>query len=251
MKPTLILALIALMSSVLGAAEKSDLTLETGRLLKAARIVGISNGQAMIVHQGGTETVPADDVPLDVLARAHMELKAQAEKKKKQTAEMAKVFNERTAAAKEKKDEEIRLRLAAAAARERAQIAPPGGSAAAAGTVRDVDRELAALKTQFPAKRKQSVTVHIGGKRPRSDQLEIEVPSGDLWTWYRGMVQTTTLQALPVTLKRINERIERDLADLAQRGSLKDEAAQAQARHSTQWINGELRSYLSQLQGLM
>lgn len=75
--PILALALVLALALPLFAAEKADLTLNDGRVLKAARIVTIGEKQVMIVHAGGALGVPPETVPLDVLARAKMELDAE------------------------------------------------------------------------------------------------------------------------------------------------------------------------------
>ena len=61
------------MAPLLGA-EKANIALSDGTVLKAARIVSIGKTSVAIVHEGGVASVSLEDVPLDVLARAHMEL---------------------------------------------------------------------------------------------------------------------------------------------------------------------------------
>ena len=58
----------------LWAAEKANIALSDGTVLKAARIVSIGKTSVAIVHEGGVVSVSPEEVPLDVLARAHMEL---------------------------------------------------------------------------------------------------------------------------------------------------------------------------------
>ena len=64
------------MAPLLGA-EKANIVLSDGTVLKAARIVSIGKTSVAIVFEGGVASVSPEDLPLDVLARAHMELPSQ------------------------------------------------------------------------------------------------------------------------------------------------------------------------------
>lgn len=232
------------------AAEKADIVLANGDVLKAARIVAIKGEVVTIVYAEGTRSARAEDVPLDVLARAHMELEA---KRKATEAAPAKGVKPRPIDDPEEqaKKDELQFRLAMAKVREQTQTATP----VEAGTVqRTPESELMTLKAQFPPKRKLRTSVGIGRRNPlyatRVDTIEIEVPHGDIWNWYRSMVQTTNLQALPRTLRMIDERIARDLAELSRRGSTSDEAASAQSHRTADWLQQDLQAYLQQLRQL-
>ncbi len=67
--PVVTLAALSAAAFCFAATEKSDLTLNDGRVLKGAHIVAIGNEQVSIVHAGGSVTVLADLVPLDVLTQ--------------------------------------------------------------------------------------------------------------------------------------------------------------------------------------
>lgn len=247
MKRHVVLLLAVLSAS---AAEKSDLRLANGDVLKAARIVAIQGDTVTIVYAEGTRSAHAEDVPLDVLARAHMDL--EAKKKAAANASKAPKTAPPDAAEKQAREDEIKFRLALAKAREQAPApSAPGGN------IGDLTQEqkLLSLKSQFPQKRRDRVTVGIGRRNARyvtrTDTLDIDVPHGDVWTWYRGMVQTTTIQALPRTLRLIDERIARDVAELSRRGSSSDEAATAQSSRTLAWIQEDLQSYLAELRDLV
>jgi hypothetical protein len=248
-KPLLVLCLA--FASNAGAAERPDLTLNDGQVLKSARILTIKDEAVTILHAKGVVSVSPEAVPLDVLARAHMELSTTADAKKKGDAEILAKATQQVAENDAKKREEIQVRLAEANARAIAQGDAPVKTPKAPAP--DADKKLMALKAQFPAKRKQAVDVHVSGRRRGSsvDKIEIEVPSADVWSYYHGMISTATVQGLPVTLQRIEERMTRDLADINKRGSIKDESANAQARGSVGWINGELRAYLAKVRAVV
>ena len=63
---------VSVMAPLLGA-EKANIVLSDGTVLKAARIVSIGKTSVAIVFEGGVASVSPEDLPLDVLARAHME----------------------------------------------------------------------------------------------------------------------------------------------------------------------------------
>lgn len=162
-----------------------DIILTDGRTFTAARIVAVGDKQVSIVHSRGMTGVSPDLVPLDVLARAHMALEANAVEKKRAEAVALAKASQRIASEKSKHDEEIQIRLALAAARE--------GRELPAATKSPVDRDaiLLALKAKFPLKRREKAGVWVTNTRAgkRRDTIEIEVPDTGCWTYYRGMVK--------------------------------------------------------------
>ena len=56
----------------LSGAEKANIALRSGTVLKDAKIVIVGKTSVSIAHEDGVATVPREDVPVDVLARAHM-----------------------------------------------------------------------------------------------------------------------------------------------------------------------------------
>ena len=84
--PHLVFFLVAAMP--LAAAEKSDITLNDGKLLRGARIISINDAEATIVYSGGMATFSPDLVPLEALARAMPEIKARESARAKKTTEM-------------------------------------------------------------------------------------------------------------------------------------------------------------------
>lgn len=230
--------LLAAVSVGLVGGRAADITLANGLTLKDARIVALGKDTATVVHAGGSATVPQAQLDLEVLARASMELADKTAERKKVNDEVAQRAAARSAEQKEKREEEIQIRLAMANAREKAQ-----GGEAVPMPVRTTGavQKLAALKAKFPGMRKDTVV----GRR--GDKYEISVPALDVWNHYRSMIQTTTIEALPVTLKRIEERLTHDEAELSKRGSRNDLTANTQAHKSLEWFSNQLRPYLAQL----
>lgn len=291
MRPSLLLRrLIALgavsVGGAIAAAPVTDLVLTDGRTLKSARIVTIGEKTVNVVHAGGVENIAVDSVPLDVLARAQMALQAEAGAKAEKAAELKRKAAEEIAEREKAKQAEIQLRLAAAAARDRAQAAPPPSVTRPANAARpaapiSADAQLLALKAKFPGKRTQTVAFNRD-KRPmqttgtsttnlqrtsdgwiartghtantqigRPDTLTVEVPHPDIWSDYKGWVHISTLQSLPTTLAKLDEKIEADLQRLSgQTHSVSSQVNAAQARMTIEWINNTLRPYLAQFRTL-
>ena len=237
--------LFILAAMPLFAADATDIGLTDGRVFKAARIVSIGEKQVAILHSGGMTGVPPELVPLDVLARAHMALAATASERKEKEDAVRLKATKRIEDAKAKHDDEIKIRLAEANVRENAGKGDP------ALLRPDADAMLLSLKARFPAKRRETVMIHVKDRRSgMREAIEVEIPSSDLWSHYRGMVQTTTVQALPVTLRRMEARIKSDFIDLEKKGALADETSRAQASKSAAWLTGDLLPFISELRAI-
>lgn len=133
------------------AAEKQDITLTDGRTFKAARIASIGD-EVSIVYAAGVVSVPADLVPLDVLARAHMELTAKDAERKKNAAEIAKKAEAQSAAAKAKRDEDVRAMVAMSNVRAQAQGDTAGAmpTRITAKQTTETDAAIASLNAAMP-----------------------------------------------------------------------------------------------------
>lgn len=242
-----------LTSAVVFSATPSDLTLNDGRVLKGAKIVAIGDTHVSVIYAGGALSVHPDIVPLDALARASADLESKNAERKTQV----KAITEREAAAKEKKQDEINTRLAEAKVRNAAEAqarsaaenespsiaARPAQRASRNGA--SAEQRLAALKAKFPARRTETVVGYRGSQA-------VEIPKVDMHSYYKGTVQTATLQSLPISLGRMEERIENDLNQMRQEsGSHNDLRFNAQqARRTTDWLNKTLRPYLAQLRAV-
>ena len=120
-------------------------------------------------------------------------------------------------------------------------------------------RRLLDLKAQFPLLEKHRVSVTIANPRldpgkpapasyreTRSDVIEIEVPHSDLWNRYHGMVQTASLESLPVVVAQIEARLSADLAKLRNDAG-NSQSGNAQALQSAAWAKSTLQPYLARL----
>jgi hypothetical protein len=85
----------------------------------------------------------------------------------------------------------------------------------------------------------------------RVEPFTYDVPAQDVWNWYRSMLQTTTLEALPRTLQLIEARMVEDKqkAQAASGGSSMSGAAQA--RHTLVWFEKVLRPHLNEWRALL
>lgn len=292
---TLILTLSLTLATVASAAEPiPQLTLSTGQVYHRVRIVAIKGDTVAIVHANGAEEIPAAAVDLEILARAHMQIQEQEERRKEQLARIA----QKAAEAEEDQRDRLAAALAMAAVREGRHLGvQPDSTAPATPSTQhgrkspksasarpvNVEQRMAELKAGFPPKVPGSVRVFIprsgqnrkpyivwstvsdmpDGRRyastttqhnagqGRVDTIQYTAPSDEVWGWYRGMIQTTTAQALPRTLQMIEARIAEDTAKChAVAGGLSMSAA-AQAQHTLYWFEHSLRPYLKKWSALL
>lgn len=95
---------------------------------------------------------------------------------------------------------------------------------------------------------RQSATTHVNG---RVDTIQYDAPSDDVWSWYRGTFQTTTLAALPQTLKMAEERMAADVRKMQSQTGALSGSAQAQAQHTLYWFDKELKPYMQEWRQLV
>lgn len=248
MKLLPLLLICAVLLTPAFAAEKTDLTLNDGSVLKAARIVTIAEDNITIVHEGGSITVPSVQVPLDALARAHMELSQKADDRKKQREELTKRAAERMAESDAKKADELQIRLAMANTRAAAQGGEQVAVQARAAVAIDAAAQIARLKANFPAQGKSKYTLHIKGAKTRTDTLELELPSTDQWTHYRGFLQSASVGSLPVILEKLETQFANDTAPWRKKQQADPKALTTEgqkARAMLQWFDGQLRPHLN------
>ena len=81
--------LLVLFATVCAAAGAADLELNSGRILKDAKIIAIGEATVTIISAGESVVVPVDDVPLDALALAHQALARKRERAKEVEASLA------------------------------------------------------------------------------------------------------------------------------------------------------------------
>ena len=211
---------LALALPVFAATEKADLTLNDGRVLKAARIISIGDEQVSIVHAGGPLTVPTAQVPLDVLARAHMELEVNQAEKKQRADDFSRKDSER--------------RSAAAVQKEKVNaVANASGIPKLSPT--NAEQRLIDLKAKFPAQK----SVKVRGNT-------MLVPNVDVWRAFKSETQVATLQSLPIAIRKIEER----LAAEEQKLQGGDKTVHATATETRAWFDHQLKPYVAQLRSL-
>jgi hypothetical protein len=211
------------------AAENTDLQLKDGRVLKKAKIVGIGKEQATIVSPDGTISVPLDVVELEDLAYANIRLENEAKDRKKKIDDMVRKEAERRA-------ELIR------AGKDREQSVPVSVPNASPSDNRA--GKLLALKAKFPPKRRERVAV-------KSGHIEIDVPHTDVWSYYSGMFHTTTVEALPQTIARVEARRTEDLKAWGQRrADAREPGVSTEARTTVEWLEKDLGRYIEEARKL-
>ncbi len=233
-----------LLAVTLVAAERTDIALKDGRVLKAARIVSIGDSTVTVSHAGGVLGVPIDLFPLDVLGRARVEIEATAAAKKAREAESLSRVADRRAEDAKKKQEELQIRLAEANVRARSQSAERVSVSSRAAL--EAEKKLLALKAKFPPK----ATPNHGGK------LGIDVPHVDVWSYYHGMFQTTTVEALPRTISMVEKRVAEDIKRWSQRPTSSGRTPRHpsvgyQAEGTVLWLQGDLRRFIDEAKQLV
>ena len=280
------LVLFLLLLPALGHAQ--EIRLKSGAVLKEARIVQMSENLVTIVHQGGSTGVDPAEVDLEVLARAHIQLEAEITERATRAADAASNAEERQARIDAQKAE--RLKSIEALAQARAKAAPtaqattakPAGEGKPSRQSVSPSARVLQLKAAFPPKSVGTANVFIprsgqgarsyilsssvtnlpdGGSisttgvksrvQGRVEPFTYDVPAQDVWNWYRGMLQTTTLEALPRTLQLIEARLveDRQKAQALSGGSSMSVAAQA--KHTLIWFEKVLRPHLSEWRALL
>lgn len=280
---TLILFLAGSLVAVAQAPTYPELVLGNGQRLKQARVAAITGESVTLIHAAGTTTVRASEIDLEILARAQIALEQQSTERAARTQAARKAAEARIAKEEEDKRDQVFVAQAISDNRDRTAgvpTAPPAAGRAATPVI--TEQTIIALKQRFPAKTNGRARVFIpksgqGGKpyiisstfteisggpsisstrmtqssSGRVDSIEYEAPSADMWSWYRGMIQTTTLQALPRTLKMIEDRIPEDERKMRDQAGGSSVSGQAQAKHTLHWFSKELRPYLDEWRKLI
>lgn len=271
----LLLALAVGSTVLLHAAPAfSDIILHNGQKFTGARIAAIANGHATIVHAGGVTSVDVEQIDLEVLARAQIRLEAESAARAAKEAEAAQKIADRNALQRD----ELAERMAAAAVREKAAQAPAKKAHSPHAPLPSMD----ALKQSFPPPARGAARVFIPkagqGGRPRIvsstlteiqggpslqstrmesvatgriDSIQYQAPSEDMWRWYKGMFQTTTLAALPRTLQMVEARMAEDIEKCQVLASGASASGQAQGRHSLHWIEKQLKPHVAEWRKLV
>lgn len=277
MKTGFAVVILALSAVLHGAESASQLTLRNGTTFRNARIIAITGEKVTVVHSEGATVVDVDQVDLETLARAHMQLEeADAARKKR--------ADDATARAAAQIAEEEREKAARRAEPRPAPGARPAAPApTAAKPVLNREHEIMRLKAAFPAKVPGNARVFIprsgrndrpyivsstvtelpGGQRysstttrhnagpGRIDTIQYSAPPEETWSWYRSMLQTTTSAALPRTLQMIDTRLAEDTAKFQAQIGGSSASGSAQAQHTLYWFDQTLKPHLAQWRALL
>lgn len=225
------------------AADRQTITLNSGKTFNSARIVAIGEKTATIAHEGGTAAVPKDDVPLDILARAHMRLEAGG--KKQQDEEARRGVETREKKKTEDRDDELKARLAMAAAREKAERAEAQTQKTKPNrpSRQSVEKRLAELKASIPT-------------APSSQDPRVR----DIVSKYQRAFASITAETIPQATRWIRDNLQRDLAGFEQdlattrvpafpNQKTATSAIRASAEVSKVWLQ-RLSGHLAQVEGL-
>lgn len=221
------------------SAVAADIKLSSGRVLKEARVVAITDKAVSILHAEGTESVEPGELDLEVLARAHMELEVKARERKQKESEVQARLDARAEQAKREQAENQQL----ARAFENAE--------AGVGSLRQLspipaERKLIAVKQSFPAQTKR-----VWQRSPGEERFEYMVPVHEVHSHYRGMTNIATLDSAPQVVAKLRARLAEDLKTYEARanGARNPSMERAQYQATVQWLKGPLATYLRTLEG--
>lgn len=229
----LVLFLVAAMP--LAAAEKADIILNDGKLLRGARIISINDAEVTIVYAGGMATFSPDLVPLEALARAMPEIKAREAARAKKTTEMVNADAKRGTVGKpEVADNSKRADVIGKSLAAR-QLSPLPSQ-----------KKLIDLKQGFPPQKKMTL------KKGRNS-FEFMVPMDEIYSYYRGYVQVATLDSIDQVVRRIEERATLDISSLRKRSHESFTASHSESekfKQTADWLEGPFRAYLQSVKSL-
>lgn len=231
---TLLLTLCLALATVLQAAEpRPDLKLINGAVLKAARIVSIDHDIVLVVHAGGTSEISADRIEVATLIAAQQEIAATAaaDKKRKEAVATKDVARQQAARQAATAREKFTADDLAAKRRYAQEIAP----------VQLTQDRIIRLKADFPPQ--SSGTVRVRGV-----SIIYDVPSRDIWDWYRGTFATATMASVPRTLDLVAKRIDDDMQRLGRLGG--GEAVRVQSEQTARWLVEVMQPYAAQWRGI-
>lgn len=89
------------------------------------------------------------------------------------------------------------------------------------------------------------------GYEGRTDTIAIEVPHPDVWASYRGWVLTTTVEALPKTIAKLEQEMQQDVVKYSREAAQVSQRSHAvQANATINWIQQTFAQYLSRLKAV-
>ena len=81
-------------------------------------------------------------------------------------------------------------------------------------------------------------------------KMEVHVPHNDVYSDYQGWIRTVTLDGIPQTLARIEERIKKNESATSKMEYDPNDSASVQAQLTSKWVQNKLRPYLAELRAL-
>ncbi len=229
-----------------------------GAVYHKVKILSINGDDVAISYDGGATNIPASSFNLETLARAQIEIEANAEQKKKLEQKIADQ-EEKVVQQKQEQADKAQPPAQPPATDQKAPVKvaiptlmkPPARPPAVSR-----EQQILKLKASFPLKSTLGVSVSIVDKatkdqgvlRAHGDIVNVDIPPIDVWNWYHGMFQTTTTAALPRTLEMVDKKFAEDLAAFPAIGG--GTSARVQAEQSARWFNQVLRPYIEQWRAL-
>jgi hypothetical protein len=214
----------------------ATLTSANHRVWWGARIVAVGEFMVTVAHEGGLTAMPVESVAPADLMRAQEEQAAALAQRRRWEEAVARREAEQARAAAQAAQQAIEAALAVEATAERSAAGAAGDDPLLKpGPV----QRLAALKKKFPLKTK--------GRTDRG--IEFDVPSAEVWSFYRRTFEAATVETLPETLAYMESRRTQNLEIWQWRA--KSTAGLSQSREHLQaagtqaWLERTLRNFIA------
>ena len=220
------------------------LTLNGGRVWWGAHIVSIGTTIVTVSHDGGLVGVPLENIPALELERAQAAVVAAFKQSQRWEAEEVDREWERTKATLLAAQKALAAAPANVEAPDPAKRLSVGEASASDPTKPGPVQRLSALKKKFPLRAK--------GRTDRG--IEFDVPTTEVWLFYRRTFDATSLETLPETLAFMESRLIPNLDVWHWRAKTTESLPQSpeylQALRTHAWLDVTLRAFMAEARQL-
>jgi hypothetical protein len=235
---------LLLVATVAAQQQTGGITLRDGTDLPSAKIIAIGERSVTVMASGRIKNYPIEEVSEISLKNARERL-ANDEDKKKAVHDTA---VKRDTELKAERDAEKKVAASNAVKKQQSK----GSDASRKPSGKDPSKTLLELKARFPKQESKVLNLFNNQKNQNKKQIKIEVqiPHSDIYADYQGWIRTVTLDSIPQTLARLEERIQKNESAARKSDYDPNDSESVQARLSSEWVEKKLRPYLAELRAL-
>jgi hypothetical protein len=241
----LLLLLVCVVTAVAQQQQQTgNVLLRDGTDLPSSKIIAIGEKSVTVMAAGKISNYPIEEVSEISLQNARELLSLNDDKKK------AALDSAMKRDAELKAEREAEKKLAASNSAKKKQGKATDTSRKPVG--KDPIKTLLELKTRFP--RQEILVLDFfnvqRGQYQKPMKMEVRVPHNDVYSDYQGWIRTVTLDGIPQTLVRIEERIKKNESATSKMEYDPNDSASVQAQLTSEWVQNKLRPYLAELRAL-